>query len=339
MALYVALFIIIVVLLGVLLHPLAFLLNNAGIDTLTSLEVLNNLKLFIADFLFWGLFGFIVLMAVVVTIDRFRWQGKRSSSKSVLYGEGHNQDISPEQVKIAVAVTAYNEAEAIYKVVQELKEQEGVVEVTVISNNSQDATTSEAMAAGARVVNEPRQGYGYACIRGLSEALQASDANVIVLTEGDGTFSARDLTNFKNYIGYADMILGTRVVPGLVAKQSQMDHFFTWGNMFIAALLRLKFWESQFLGRARLTDVGCTYRAIRRDALEKILPHLVVGGDHFSLHMMLVALDHGLSIVEIPVTFRQRIGKSKGASRSIWTGLKVGLAMIWHEMTFRRNQL
>ena len=87
-------------------------------------------------------------------------------------------------------------------------------------------------------------------------------------------------------------------------------------------------------GPAGLMDVGCTYRAIRREALERIMPDLVVGGDHFSLHMLLVAMARGLSVVEIPIRFRRRVGQSKGASQSLWKGLEVGLVMIWHIMTF-----
>jgi hypothetical protein len=113
-----------------------------------------------------------------------------------------------------------------------------------------------------------------------------------------------------------------------------MDYFFTWGNIAVGTLLRLRFWDSQFLGAARLSDVGCTFRAIRRDALGRILPDLAVGGHHFSPHMMLVALHRGLSLVEIPVTFRRRIGASKGASRSAWKGFQVGLQMIWHILTY-----
>jgi glycosyltransferase involved in cell wall biosynthesis len=130
------------------------------------------------------------------------------------------------------------------------------------------------------------------------------------------------------------MVVGTRVVSSLVEDGSQMDYFFTWGNIAVGTLLRLRFWHPQFLGAASLSDVGCTYRAIRRDALERILPDLVVGANHFSPHMLLVALYRGLSLVEIPVTLRRRIGVSKGAGRSFWAGLRVGLVMIWHILTY-----
>jgi hypothetical protein len=165
--------------------------------------------------------------------------------------------------------------------------------------------------------------------------LKVPDADVIILTEGDGTFFANDVGKFLAYIDHSDLVVGNRVVRGLVDSDSQMDYFFTWGNMAVAMLLRLRFWDGRHLGPAGLMDVGCTYRAIRRQALERILPDLDVGGDHFSPHMLLVAMARGLSVIEIPIRFRRRVGQSKGASQSLRKGLQVGLVMIWHIMTFR----
>src|SRR5260370_770889 len=127
-------------------------------------------------------------------------------------------------------------------------------------------------------------------MRGLAEGLRVPGVDVIVLCGGDGTLLAEDTAKFLAYIGDADLVVGNRVVKGLVDRDSQMDYFFTWGNMAVAMLLRLRFCDSRHLGPAGLTDVGCTFRAIRRPALERILPDLAVGGNHFSVHMLLVAM-------------------------------------------------
>jgi glycosyltransferase involved in cell wall biosynthesis len=236
---------------------------------------------------------------------------------------------------VVVAITAYNDAEATAQAVMDFRQRPAVVKVLVIDNNSTDETAVLATAAGATVVRETRQGYGYACIRGLAESLKVPEADVVVLVEGDGTFVAEDTDKFLAYVGDADLVVGNRVVRGLIDHDSQMDHFFTWGNMAVAMLLRLRFWDGRFLGPAGLMDVGCTFRAIRRQALERILPDLLVGGNHFSLHMLLVAMARDLTVIEIPIRLRRRIGQSKGASQSIWKGLAVGLVMIWHIMFFR----
>ncbi len=317
--------------LGAVLHPLLMLLGILPVDTHALISFLNAARSLIADFMAWGLLSVLVIMGLFVLRGRLRSPHPARDATQ----DPPERWSAPDRPKaVAVAITAYNDAEATAEAAAAFQVQDRVVQVIVVDNNSTDDTAELARAAGATVVREPLQGYGFACIRGLTEALKVSNAEVIVLTEGDGTFVAEDLDKFKAYIGQADMVIGTRVVHGLVENGSQMDYFFTWGNIAVATLLRLRFWNSQFLGTARLSDVGCTYRAIRRDALERILPELSVGGNHFSPHMMLVALERGLSVVEIPVTFRRRVGRSKGASQSFRKGLLTGLAMIWHIMTY-----
>ena len=316
--------------LGAILHPVAFLLSNLPWNTSGLVTTLISARSMIADLLGWAFVALLMVMTIFVARDRFlRRLGSQASARS-----------EPESIRdisegpIAVAVTAYNDAEATGDAVRQFKSQPGVIEVIVIDNNSRDSTAELASAAGARVIRERRQGFGYACMRGLLEAARVPGAEVIVLTEGDGTFVGRDIAKFRAYIGQAEMVVGSRVTRELVERGSQMDHFFTWGNIAVALLLRLRGWDRQFLGTAGLTDVGCTFRAIRRDALLRILPDLSVGGNHFLPHMMLVALARGVSVIEIPVTFRRRVGQSKGASQSLWKGLAVGLAMIWHIMTY-----
>lgn len=320
----VALIVVALAVLGALLHPLTLALGLLPFDSSGLVAFLTVAKSIIADVLGWAVVALLAVMLVLVIKGRLAPRAIPAQAPAV----------TPSPTRMAVGIIAYNEAEAIAGLVKAFKGQDGVVDVLVIDNNSSDGTAELATAAGGRVVLERRQGYGYACMRALQEGALVSDADVVVLVEGDGTFAAEDLPKFRAYIGQADMVVGNRVVSSLVEDGSQMDYFFTWGNMAVGALLRFRFWHPQFLGAASLSDVGCTYRAIRKDALERILPDLTVGGNHFSPHMLLVALYRGLSLIEIPVTLRRRIGASKGAGRSFWAGLRVGLVMIWHIITY-----
>ena len=324
-----ALLVVAAAIVGAALHPLALLLGLLPYNEGPVIGFLAEVRSLIADVLGWGVLTLLIVMAAYVV--RGRWdRGRRKSAAPPTFisrvGTG---------VRTVVAITAYNDAEATAQAVKDFLRQDSVVKVLVIDNNSSDQTAALAAAAGATVVRETRQGYGYACIRGLAEGLKVPEADVILLTEGDGTFFAEDTSKFLAYIGDADLVVGNRVVRGLVDGDSQMDYFFTWGNMAVAMLLRLRFWDGRHLGPAGLMDVGCTYRAIRRSALEQILPDLNVGSYHFSPHMLLVAIARGLSVIEIPIRLRPRVGASKGASQSIWKGLVVGVAMIWHITTFR----
>ncbi|MEM2514617.1 MAG: glycosyltransferase family 2 protein [Candidatus Bathyarchaeia archaeon] len=262
--------------------------------------------------------------AIWILFSLKRWQGKNNQLK----------EDEIKNPKICVALTAYNDEEPIYDAVKDFLYQRNVIKVIVVDNNSTDQTAKRAIDAGAHVVHENRQGYGWACIRGLKEALKCEDANIIALCEGDRTFRSYDLQKMVPYLDNVDMVVGTRTTQELLAKKSQLDWFHVWGNLFLAKLIQIKFWDVKHWGRVRLTDVGCTFRVIRREALEKIIDDLKVGGYHFSPHMIMVALNKGLKVIEVPITFRERVGKSKGAGSNKKKAIAIGLKMLWHILIY-----
>ena len=314
--------------LGTLLHPLELMIRVLPYGGTGLLSVVDTTKTLLVDFLLWVIFVTGLVMIVVVVKDRRR----RPTQRARLFSSERELGTPLQKV---VAIVAYDEAEAIEDVVWGFKRQPGVVQVIVVDNNSSDDTAALAGASGATVVNEPKQGYGFACMRGLRAGLEMSNADVIVLVEGDGTFRAADLEKFDAYLPQAHMVVGNRVTHALVEESSQMDSFFSWGNMFAGWLLRLRHWDASFLGKANLSDVGCTYRAIHREALDHVIDLMDVGGDHFSPHMTGTVLANGFAVLEIPVTFLRRRGVSKGASQSLRKGLAVGLTMIWHMLVDR----
>ncbi len=221
--------------------------------------------------------------------------------------------------KIAVGMTAYNDEGVIGKAVKDFISTENVAKVIVIDNNCTDNTAKEAKESGATVAEEKTQGYGAACKRALIEA--SRHGNIICLVEGDQTFAASDLKKLVAYIENCDMVIGTRTTAELSAPDSQLTWFMRYGNLFIAKLLQLRYWGTRF------TDVGCTYRIIRPEALDKIIHNLNVTGNHFGPHMVMVAMNAGLKIIEVPVTLHKRAGTSKGVGSDIIKGLKNGIQM------------
>jgi hypothetical protein len=285
-------------------------------------------KTYLADALLWMIVLTGATMALAIYRDRrhARWPALEE------------RDPLPADPNIVVVLTAYNDAESIGAAVTDFRSQPNVSAVLVVDNNCRDETAFVAARAGARVVQEKRQGYGFACMRGLREAL-AMKPDVVVLSEGDGTFAGRDVSKLVVYLDDADMVVGNRITPGLVDRNSQMDSFFIWGNQIGAKLIQLKFWEWRFLGRTRLSDLGCTMRALRSDALESMIDDLQVGGMHFSPDMIMAALRRGLLVVEVPITFWPRVGVSKGASQSLRAGAGIGLSMLWHIASYPTHPL
>jgi len=219
--------------------------------------------------------------------------------------------------KVSVVIPAYNEEKSISKVVKDFSESY-VDEIIVIDNNSKDKTSFFAKKAGAKVIKEINQGYGFAIRRGLKEA----SGDIIVVTEADQTFLGSDMEKLLSYIDDVDMVLGTRSCMELVSKDANMGLYLRFGNIFIAKLIEL------FYGNIRLTDVGCTFRAIKKSSLKKIINKFNVGSSHFSPEMIIEALKSGLKVVEIPVNYRKRVGKGKITSAGKWRAFKVGLNMV-----------
>lgn len=225
---------------------------------------------------------------------------------------------------ITVVLTAYNDELSIAGAVRDFCAQPAVKRVLVVSNHSSDETASRARDAGAIVIDEPRPGYGNCVYRCLEEALKYDDTPYIALSEGDGTFRGQDLAKLVAFQPHADIVNGTRIVEQLRAYRTQLTTFMYYGNFFVGKLLELK-----HFGRGTFTDVGTTYKLMRRQCVARLLPHLDRQVNlEFNAHFLDRALGHGLLIVECPITFHARVGDSKGGNVSNARAWRVGMRMF-----------
>jgi glycosyltransferase involved in cell wall biosynthesis len=231
----------------------------------------------------------------------------------------------PEKPVITVVLTAYNDELSISSAVRDFLAHPQVKRVIVVSNNSKDRTIECAKEAGAIAVNEERPGYGRCVYRCLLEAVQWEDTDLVALCEGDMTFRAADLDKFIAYIPHAEIVNGTRIVEQLREYDTQLSTFMYYGNFFAGKLL-----EAKHLGRGTFTDVGTTYKVMRRESLAGFLPILQPSINlEFNAHFLDSAVRYGFSILECPVTFHPRVGVSKGGNVNNIRALKVGVRMIW----------
>ena len=271
----------------------------------------------VAEWLVWYSGVPILLGITAALIDVLVLFGAKKPNVPVRY-------IPVERRKVTVALTAYNEEEAIGAAVEDFVAHPLVERVIVVSNNSTDRTVEFAQKAGAIVVDEPAPGYGRCVFRCLSEAAAYDDTEFVVLCEGDRTFRAYDIEKLLAYAPHADVVNGTRTVEPLRQYLTQLSSFMYYGNVFVGKLL-----EAKHLGRGTITDVGTTYKLCRREALLELLPKLNPAVNlEFNAHFLDLALRNGLILLECPVTFHARVGMSKGGNVNNWRGFTVGAKMI-----------
>ncbi|MGH9644419.1 MAG: glycosyltransferase family 2 protein [Terriglobales bacterium] len=200
-------------------------------------------------------------------------------------------------VRVSVVIPTHNEAQGIERVLADLPP-ELTTEVIVVDSNSNDGTPEMAARMGARVVQEPRRGYGRACLTGMA---MANSPDVIVFLDGDYSDRPAELPILLAPIveGRADITLGSR----LHEKNSggALPWHQAFGNRLAARLIKL-------LYGLKITDLG-PFRAGRADVLRALALKETTYG--WAVEMILKGALAGFRVVEVPVSYYPRIGKSK----------------------------
>ena len=238
--------------------------------------------------------------------------------------------------KICLVIPAYNEERSIEHVILDYQKQEYVNQIIVVDNNSTDNTLSIAERCNTKVIKKSENlGFGHSFVLGLKEALK-TDANIIATTEADGTFNAYDMKKMLPYLDNSDMVVGTRQNQILTEKGNQNSILHVWGNFLLAKLIQIKYFSLLHAGIVNLTDVGCIFRVLRRDGLEKVIEKLTYEDSDIpkadmaaAIHLTLAGIENDLRILEVPVTFNKRVGKSKIRSNEKIRGIKIGLDFMW----------
>ena len=182
-------------------------------------------------------------------------------------------------------------------------------EIIVVDNGSSDATAARARAAGARVVSEPRRGYGRACRAG-ARAVDAA-CEIIVFLDGDGSDRPELMEGLVRPIldGRYEFVAGSRVLGR--RERGSMSWTQLAAGRLAGVLVRARY-------GVRFTDM-CPFRAIRRDALDRLGMREETYG--WNLEMQMRAARAGLRILEVPVAHRRRAGgvsKVSGTLRGTW---------------------
>lgn len=231
-------------------------------------------------------------------------------------GFGDSSFDESEAVEVSVVMPCYNEAEGvgicIEKALDAIRRMGVTGEVVVVDNNSTDDSAELARLAGARVVRERRQGYGAAYRRGFQEAR----GRYFVMGDADDTYPFEDLERFIVPLQNqeCDMVMGDRMAGEMEPGAMSWSHRYI-GNPILSGMLRI-------LYRTKISDSHCGMRSFTREAYKKM--HLRTTGMEFASEIVTNSLKEGLSIKEISITYRPRIGDSK----------LVGLRDAWRHVRF-----
>ena len=217
--------------------------------------------------------------------------------------------------RVAVVIPVFNERESLPLVVADVP-RDRVDEIVVVDNASTDGTSLVARGLPARLVREERRGYGSACLAGIA-ALESAPPEVVAFLDGDYSDHPEELPRLLDAISAdADLVIGSRMLgnrePGALLPQAR------FGNALACSLIRL-------LYGYRYTDLG-PFRAIRWDALRRL--GMQDRNFGWTVEMQVKAVRKGLRIVEVPVSYRKRVGVSK-ITGTVSGTLRAGLKILW----------
>jgi len=223
------------------------------------------------------------------------------------------QALADDALAVSVVIPCLNEEDNIercVRVAREAMDSAGISgEVVVADNASEDRSAELAAAAGARVVVEPRRGYGSAYLAGFA----AARGRYIVMADADLTYDFNEIPRFVEHLeDGADVVMGDRmdnIQPGAMPWLHRYV-----GNPVLTGILNVFF-------RTGVSDAHCGMRAVRRDVLPRL--DLRTTGMEFASEMVIRASKEKLDIREFPIEYHPRGGESKLSSfRDGWRHLR-----------------
>jgi glycosyltransferase involved in cell wall biosynthesis len=222
--------------------------------------------------------------------------------------------------RVVAIIPALNEEESIGLVLDAIPP--GRVDAVIVADNgSADRTADVAREGGATVVFESERGYGAACLRAL-EAARELAPEVVVFLDADFADDPRELPSLVDPIllGQCDLVIGSRTLgrADRRADRGALTPHARFGNWLATTLIRRR-WG------VRYTDLG-PFRAVRWTSLERMQMRDRNFG--WTVEMQIKAARLGLRVLEVPVSYRARIGESK-ISGTIVGSFKAGAKILW----------
>ncbi len=208
-----------------------------------------------------------------------------------------------------------DEHEAIHRVIEEFEASGVIDEIIVVGHEPGLRIGAQVATTRVRRLVAPRPGQGAA----IRSGLRAVDGDLVVIAEPDGRFWARDVRKLLAYAEDFDVVCGSRTLTQPLWDHAPLGLVRKWGHFAVAKLVELLFNTSS------LTDVGCTFRCIRRDALIPLEPLFTVDDRRFGAEMLVLSILRRHDVIQVPVEARPRRDASpdpRGDGISFGLGLR-----------------
>ncbi|MFH1053157.1 MAG: glycosyltransferase family 2 protein [Candidatus Woesearchaeota archaeon] len=204
--------------------------------------------------------------------------------------------------QVSIILPCLNEQASIGNCIRTIKkvisENNLDAEIIAVDNASTDSSAKIIKSYDVKYVFEPKRGYGSAYLAGFKHA----KGKYIIMADPDSTYDFNEIPKFLNKLenGY-DFVIGNRFRGNIEKGSMSITHKYI-GNPALSFLFKTFF-------RSRLGDIHCGFRAIKRTSLEKLSLNTL--GMEFASEMVIKAKQNNLKIMEIPINYYKRVGKSK----------------------------
>ncbi|EOS7791332.1 glycosyltransferase [Enterococcus hirae] len=221
-----------------------------------------------------------------------------------------------QQEKIAVLIPCYNEEATISTVIADFRRELPEAEIYVYDNNSTDTTYELAVACGAIVKKEPRQGKGNV----IRQMFFDIDADYYLMVDGDDTYPAEAVHRLLDKLrsGEADMVIGDRLSNGTYFDENKRP-FHDFGNNLVKNTITR-------LYKTKIRDVMTGYRGFNR-IFVKSFP-IMSSGFQIETELTIHALDKKFKLVELPIDYRDRPEGSESKLNTFSDGFKVIMMIV-----------
>lgn len=226
--------------------------------------------------------------------------------------------------KVSVVISTYKEKGSIRRYIDDVFKTKLVDEFVVVNNNAEPGTDEEVKKTKAKLFYEKRPGFG----AGYRAALSHATGDIIIMSEADGTFFAKDIEKLLIYSDEFEVVIGTRTTSATILEGANMGAFLKWGNWFVAKLIEVMF------GTTHLSDVGCTLRLMSKKSYNKIKDQITINGGELNPELQLLYIKNNISFIEIPIHYGERVGESTytGSFRKAFV---LGMKMIFLVFKYR----